>query len=246
MVDRLGLFDGFPLHLKIGSGIAVGRGDAGVAKPLADRKDVDPRSQQMYRSAEGNAPPGDAMFNPLRLDHFWNASAIAVALKHTRRRHTSQKDFAKIRVIALEAASEPSYSEMRTASAQVFQQRRGDFVSEGQPKQSSGLALLDTDASGPPCHIVQRKCHNVAPAQAVGGDQEKDRIIPDSGRSRAIDGLQERLNGLPWQRFGKFLFPIDARRVDLSVEACRGLPGRRHEPQESSNVRHHALERRSL
>ena len=55
MVDRLGLFDSFPLHLKIGGGIAVSRGDTGVAKPLADRKDVDPRSQQMYRSAMAHA-----------------------------------------------------------------------------------------------------------------------------------------------------------------------------------------------
>ena len=47
------------------------------------------------------------------------------------------------------------------------------ITSEGQPKQSSGLALLDTDASGPPCHIVQRKCHNVAPAQAVGAIRRK-------------------------------------------------------------------------
>jgi len=51
MVDRLGLFDGFSLHLKICGGISVGRGDTGMAKPLADRKDVDPGSQQMYRSA---------------------------------------------------------------------------------------------------------------------------------------------------------------------------------------------------
>jgi hypothetical protein len=100
--------------------------------------------------------------------------------KHTRRRYTSQKDFAKIWVIALEAASELSYSEVRTASSQVFQQRCGDFVSEGQPKQSTRLALLDTEASGPPCHILQRKCHNVAAAQAVGGDQEKNRIVPDA------------------------------------------------------------------
>src|SRR6185437_8129660 len=94
-------------------------------------------------------------------------------LKHARRRQASQKDFAKILVIALEAASKPSYSEMRSASAQVFQQRRSDFVSERQPKQSSGLALLDANTPGPPCHVVQCECHNVATAQAVGGDQEK-------------------------------------------------------------------------
>ena len=55
MVDRLGLFDRFPLHLKIGGGITVGCGDTGVAKPLADGKDVDSRSQQMYRSAMAHA-----------------------------------------------------------------------------------------------------------------------------------------------------------------------------------------------
>jgi hypothetical protein len=109
--------------------------------------------------------------------------------KDARRRHTSQKDFAKIRVIALEAASEPPYSKMRPTSAQIFQQRGGDFVSEGQPKQSSGLPLLDTDALGTPCHIVQRECHNIARAQAVRGDQEKDRIVPNSGRSGAINCL---------------------------------------------------------
>jgi hypothetical protein len=109
--------------------------------------------------------------------------------KRARRRHTSQKDFAKFRVIALEASSELPYSKMRPTSAQIFQQRGGDFVSEGQPKQSSGLPLLDTDAPGPPCHIVQRECHNIARAQAVRGDQEKDRIVPDSGRSRAINRL---------------------------------------------------------
>ena len=50
--------------------------------------------------------------------------------KHARRRHTSREDFAKIRVIPLEAASEPPHSELRPASTQVFQQSRGDFVSE--------------------------------------------------------------------------------------------------------------------
>lgn len=55
MVDHLGLFDGFSLHLKICGGIAVGRGDTGVAKPLTNRKDIDPRSQQMYRGAMAHA-----------------------------------------------------------------------------------------------------------------------------------------------------------------------------------------------
>lgn len=41
MLDRLGLLYGFSLHLKIDGGIAVRRGDSGVAKPLADREDVD-------------------------------------------------------------------------------------------------------------------------------------------------------------------------------------------------------------
>ena len=108
-------------------------------------------------------------------------------LEYARRRQASQKDLAKLWVIALEAASKPPYSEMRSASAQVFQQRRGDFVSEGQPKQSSGLALLYTNTPGPSCYVVQCECHNVATAQAVGGDQEKDRVIADSRRSRAID-----------------------------------------------------------
>jgi hypothetical protein len=55
MVDRLGLFDGFPLHLEIGGGITVDCGDTGVAKPLADRNDADSRSQQMYRSGMAHA-----------------------------------------------------------------------------------------------------------------------------------------------------------------------------------------------
>jgi hypothetical protein len=55
MIDRLGLFDGFSLHLKICGGITVGRGDTGVTKPLADRKYVDPRSQQMYCGAMAHA-----------------------------------------------------------------------------------------------------------------------------------------------------------------------------------------------
>jgi len=55
MVDRLGLLDGFSLHFEICGGIAVGCGDTGVAEPLADREDVHPGSQQMYRSAVAHA-----------------------------------------------------------------------------------------------------------------------------------------------------------------------------------------------
>ena len=51
MLDRLGLFDGLPLHLNIDRGVAVGRSDTSVAPPLADREDVDTRPQQMYRGA---------------------------------------------------------------------------------------------------------------------------------------------------------------------------------------------------
>ena len=44
---------------------------------------------------EGTHP--DAMFNPLRLDHFFECFSNRRCLKHARRCHTSQKDFAKIR-----------------------------------------------------------------------------------------------------------------------------------------------------
>lgn len=67
MVDRLGPFDGFSLHLKICGGIAVGRGDTGVAKPLTNRKDIDPRSQQMYRGAMAHAVGVEACCSPMRV-----------------------------------------------------------------------------------------------------------------------------------------------------------------------------------
>ena len=50
MFDRLSLFDGLSLHLNIDRGVTVGRGDASVAQPLADREYVDTRPQQMYRT----------------------------------------------------------------------------------------------------------------------------------------------------------------------------------------------------
>lgn len=55
MIYGLCLFDGLSLQLKIDGGVAVGRGDAGVAKPLADSDDVDARSQQMYCGAMAHA-----------------------------------------------------------------------------------------------------------------------------------------------------------------------------------------------
>ena len=55
MVDRLGLLDGLSLHLKICGGIAVGCGDTGLPKPLANCEDVDPGSQQMYHGAMAHA-----------------------------------------------------------------------------------------------------------------------------------------------------------------------------------------------
>ena len=58
MLDRLSLFDGLSLHLNIDRGVAVGRGDTSVAQPLADREDVDARSQQMYRGAVAHAIGG--------------------------------------------------------------------------------------------------------------------------------------------------------------------------------------------
>jgi hypothetical protein len=39
-------------------GVPVGRGDTGVAKPLADRDDVYARSQEMYRGAMAHAVGG--------------------------------------------------------------------------------------------------------------------------------------------------------------------------------------------
>ena len=48
VIDGLGLFDCLSLHFEIQRGIAVSRGDTGVAKPLTDRDDVDARAQQMY------------------------------------------------------------------------------------------------------------------------------------------------------------------------------------------------------
>ena len=53
--DRLGLLDGFSLHLQICGGITVGCRDTGVTKPLADCEDVDPGSQQMYGGAMTHA-----------------------------------------------------------------------------------------------------------------------------------------------------------------------------------------------
>ena len=51
MLDTLGFFDGLSLHLNIDSGVTIGRGDTSVAQPLADREDVDARSQQVYSGA---------------------------------------------------------------------------------------------------------------------------------------------------------------------------------------------------
>jgi len=51
VINGLCTFDGLSFHLKIDRGVPVGRGDTGVAKPLADRDDVDARSQEMYRGA---------------------------------------------------------------------------------------------------------------------------------------------------------------------------------------------------
>jgi hypothetical protein len=43
------------ISIKIDRGVPVGRGDTGVAKPLADRENVDTRSQQMYCGAMAHA-----------------------------------------------------------------------------------------------------------------------------------------------------------------------------------------------
>jgi hypothetical protein len=55
VLDTLGFFDGLSLHLNIDSGVAIGRGDTSVAQPLADREDVDARSQQVYSGAVPHA-----------------------------------------------------------------------------------------------------------------------------------------------------------------------------------------------
>ena len=59
MLDALGLFDGLSLPLNIDRGVTVGRGDAGVAQPLADREYVDTRPQQMYRDAVAQCCEGE-------------------------------------------------------------------------------------------------------------------------------------------------------------------------------------------
>jgi len=48
VINGLRLFDGLSLHFEIQGGVAVSRGDTGMAKPLTDRDDVNARAQQMY------------------------------------------------------------------------------------------------------------------------------------------------------------------------------------------------------
>jgi hypothetical protein len=56
VLDTLGLFDGLSLHLDIDRSVAIGRGDTSVAQPLADREDIDARSQQVYSGAVSTIP----------------------------------------------------------------------------------------------------------------------------------------------------------------------------------------------
>jgi hypothetical protein len=63
MVDRLRLFDGLSLHLKVYGGVAVGRGDTGVAKPLTYRDESTPARSRctavlwLPRPARPGTPP---------------------------------------------------------------------------------------------------------------------------------------------------------------------------------------------
>jgi hypothetical protein len=79
-----------------------------------------------------------------------------------------------------------------------MQQRSAGFVTQWQPEHDTGLALRDAEPSSPPFHVVQRERDDVAGAQAIRRDQEKDRVVPKAGGTRSINGTQKGPNRLPW------------------------------------------------
>src|SRR5207253_3018228 len=144
--------------------------------------------------------------------------------EHTDRCAMTEKQLAVgARRATLKRHALPAHSQRSAPATKVVQERSPDFVGKRQPESAARLALRDAQARCPPLYIIERERHDLARAEAIGGDEQKHGVIAESHRSRPVDSLQQCANSFPGQGARQLLAAIDARCVDLPLKSWRNL-----------------------
>jgi hypothetical protein len=218
-----------------------------MPQQVADRFQRDPRSEKVHRvrmskamgALERNRQPAarrpglEGLRHGRRFEHPDRRPVSKKQLPKGRRRPPSKRH------------SLSAEGQSRSPVTEIVQQRGPHSVGERQPERPAGLPLRDAQTRRPPLHIVERQRDDLARTQAVGCDEQKHRVIALAHRCRAIDGLEQRLHGVPGKRSRQLLTAIHARRVDLRVQTRRDLTFGGEESEKRPDVRDDVLERRA-
>src|SRR5918996_214306 len=78
----------------------------------------------------------------------------------------------------------------RTA-LKMLRQSRCDLIGERQLQRRTCLRLVNAENALSPRDVLQRQFHHLTGAQAVGGDQEKHRVVAPSDVRTEIERLQQ-------------------------------------------------------
>src|SRR5262249_45426902 len=84
-----------------------------------------------------------------------------------------------------------------------------------------------------PIDRVEREGHDVARAQAIGGDEEEHGVVAQAVTGAAIDLLEQSPDGRPRQTAWQLFLTIHTRGVDLTVQARRHFPAGREKTEKA-------------
>jgi hypothetical protein len=131
-------------------------------------------------------------------------------LEDTSRRSLAQEQFAMRR--------------RRPSPTQVLEENRPGRIREGQYQRASRLALGHVEPTTAPIDRVEREGDDLARAQAIGGDEKEHGVVAKALTGAAINRLQQGSDHRPRQTAWKLLLPVNARGVDLAVQATADGP----------------------
>src|SRR5437773_12343636 len=88
----------------------------------------------------------------------------------------------------------------------------------------TGLALGHAQFALAPAQVVEGQCQDVTSAQAIGGDQQEDRVVAQAHGCGAIDGIEKCTHTVPRPGPRELLKPEDPRGVDVPVNSWTESP----------------------
>jgi hypothetical protein len=130
-------------------------------------------------------------------------------------------------------------------STEVPEEYGPSCIRERQNQRGPVFARRHVEATTTPIDRVQGEGHDLTRAQAIGGDKEEHGVVAEAPGSAAVNGLQQPLDSWPRQTAWQVLLAIDARGIDLTVEARAHESAGRQEAEEAPELSDSMLQRGS-